>query len=395
MEHKKLWSKRYVRITVWSIFVYVIVLGGILQYQWMQFGTWKNGASYNADGYEYIRLRQEQARGYGGSLTDEVLQEMARDYQRLSATDGGSGLELLDTTILNAWLGILYPELRDASRWEPMAHYVDTGKLTDLYQRRKEAIMGFMDASGIEDKERELLISMNDKVAEPFTYRWTEGWSFLLGDMLPDLGIMMGIGIVICLAPFFSDEWHERTGAMILSMRRGWREDAVAKILVGFWFTVELFVLLAVGCIVLQYIYLGTEGYDMPIQCIKMIAIAPMNMLEAEGYEYLFALTSSLGVAGLTMLFSANSKNNLLSLICGALLLILPLILEPYLPYQAQMVMSLIPLAGSAADIFRTYTLTVFGYPLWMPYVMPVAAILWAVLSVPGIIRAWAKRMDI
>jgi hypothetical protein len=31
---------------------------------------------------------------------------------------------------------------------------------------------------------------------------------------------------------------------------------------------------------------LETSGWDMSIQCIKLIAVAPMNMLQAEIYQY-------------------------------------------------------------------------------------------------------------
>lgn len=46
----------------------------------------------------------------------------------------------------------------------------------------------------------------------------------------------------------------------------------------------------------------------MPIQNIKLIAIAPMNMLQAEIYEYVFALLGAIGFAGVVMFISASMK---------------------------------------------------------------------------------------
>ncbi|MBD5505657.1 MAG: hypothetical protein HDR09_18430 [Lachnospiraceae bacterium] len=58
----------------------------------------------------------------------------------------------------------------------------------------------------------------------------------------------------------------------------------------GIAFTAELFLVTAMGAIAAQPIYLGTAGWDMPIQYIKIIAVAPMNMLQAEIYEYAYTL---------------------------------------------------------------------------------------------------------
>lgn len=88
---------------------------------------------------------------------------------------------------------------------------------------------------------------------------------------------------------------------MILTMKQGWKKDAKAKLAVGLCFSVELFLLIAIPSIIVQIVYLDTLGWDTPIQCIKMIAIAPMNMLQAEIYEYLYTLIGIMGFAGLVM----------------------------------------------------------------------------------------------
>lgn len=46
----------------------------------------------------------------------------------------------------------------------------------------------------------------------------------------------------------------------------------------------------------------------MPIQNIKLIAVAPMNMLQAEIYEYAFVLLGAIGFAGIVMFISAAVK---------------------------------------------------------------------------------------
>lgn len=53
---------------------------------------------------------------------------------------------------------------------------------------------------------------------------------------------------------------------------------------------------------------MGTAGWNMPIQNIKLIAVAPMNMLQAEIYEYAFVLLGAIGFAGIVMFISAAVK---------------------------------------------------------------------------------------
>lgn len=79
LEHKKLWQKRTVKISVLLCFVYCVVFGGILSFQWFGFGSsddYTSAFGNNFDGYAVIRESQEYARSFGGELTDETLQQL-------------------------------------------------------------------------------------------------------------------------------------------------------------------------------------------------------------------------------------------------------------------------------------------------------------------------------
>ena len=195
-EHKKLWSRNYVKVSVLLCFVYIVVFGGILQYQWFSLGSSKDITGNHFDGYEYIRGRQEYARKYGPKLTDETLAEMAMDYQRAANSNNDEEIKLSDWSVISSWMQFLYPEQQRADTYQLMLGYVDPEALTDLYGRRQNAIDEYMEASGIDGKEKEYLLSMNDKVEIPFSYVWTEGWRTVLGHMLPDFGMMLAIVIV-------------------------------------------------------------------------------------------------------------------------------------------------------------------------------------------------------
>lgn len=398
LEHKKLWRKRLTKISVLLCFVYVVVFGGILSFQWFSFGSSGDHTSAfgnNFDGYAVVKGSQEYARSFGGELTDETLQELVRDYQRMDAAGMEKELEHTDWHIVNNWLGMLYPELKDPNSYKIMMSYVNPDKLADFYERRQRAICEFLEVNGQTGTEREYLLQMEQEVGKPMRYEWTEGWSVLLGSMLADIGMVMALFLAIVLSSLFSGEWSDRTSALVLTTPNGWQRLALAKVFTGVAFTVELFALLAAGNLVTQIFYMGTSGWDMPIQTIKLIAIAPVNMLQAEIYEYAFAFLGAIGYAGVVMFLSAAVRSNVLSLLLSLAAVYGPMMIAGYLPFGAQKALDLLPLVGSSADIFRTNTFCVFGKLIWSPYLLITVPVMIGVLCMPFAVRKWSKRMKV
>lgn len=130
LEHKKLWRKKSTRICVLLCFIYCVVFGSFLVYQWGVFGSRKDNLDgRNFDGYENIRSCQDYFHKYG-ELTDETLQAWVRDYQRLNAalkkekeTQGSENRETRQTyqntgwETVNSMLRTLYPELEQEEMW--------------------------------------------------------------------------------------------------------------------------------------------------------------------------------------------------------------------------------------------------------------------------------------
>lgn len=397
MEHKKLWQRRTTKICVCLCFVYIIVIGDILSYQWFTFGSSNGYTSFsnNFDGYDTIRKSQQYAYSFGGELTDDSLQQMVRDYQNKRAAGMEKELGLTDQYKISSWLGTLWPELADSSSILQMISYVDPEKLTGFYERRQQVIEEFMEISDQTGKEKEYLDQIGYKVQTPFRYEWTEGWSVLLGSMLSDLGMVMALFLAIVLSPLFAGEWHDNTSVLMLTTKNGWRETALAKILAGLCFTLELFGMIAVGNIASQLFFLGTAGWDMPIQNIKLIAIAPLNMLQAEIYEYAFTLLGAIGFAGIAMLLSAVVKSSVLALLSSLAVIYVPMLMENYLPFWLQKAKDLIPLVGSTADIFRTNTFCVFGRYIWSPYLLITVPVLIGLLCTPFAVKRWSRRLRV
>ena len=203
----------------------------------------------------------------------------------------------------------------------------------------------------------------------------------------------MALFLGIVLSSLFAGEWHDNTSALVLTTRNGWGKIALAKILTGLAFTVELFALLAVSNVISQLFFMGTAGWDMPIQNIKLIAVAPMNMLQAEIYEYVFVLLGAIGFAGIVMFISAAVKNNVLALLLSLAVVYGPMMIAEYLPYGMQKALDLIPMVGSSTDIFRTNTFRIWGKLIWSPYLLITIPVLIGILCMPFAIKSWSRRM--
>lgn len=398
LEHKKLWRKTSTKISVFLCFLYLVVFGSILSFQWFSFGSsddYTSAFGNNFDGYDMIRKSQEYSLMFGGELTDQSLQKMVGDYQDIGAAGVDRKLEKTDMHIINSWLGTLYPELLDTGSYKTMMNYVELEKLTGFYERRQNIIEDFLENNGQNGDEKEYLLQINAKVKEPFRYEWTEGWSNLLGSIVPDMGIVMALFLAIVLASLFAGEWYNNTSSLLLTTKNGWKKIAFAKIGVGLSFTAEFFAILTTGNLVSQIFFLGTAGWDMPIQTIKLIAIAPMNMLQAEIYEYAFVFLGVIGFAGVVMFISAKTRSNVLALLFSLAVVYGPMMIAEYLPYGVQKALDLIPLVGSGADIFRTNTFCIFGKYVWSPYLLIAVPVLVGVLCLPFAVKSWSRRLRV
>lgn len=398
LEHRKLWRRTSTRISVFLCFLYVVVFGSILSFQWFGFGSSNDFTSAfgnHFDGYRVIRDSQEYSLEFGEELTEKNLQQMVGDYQRMESAGMETELDKTDWQSINSWLGTLYPELRDPGKNKTMICYVDPGKLTDFYERRQKAVQDFLENSGQVGAEKEYLLQIDSKVKEPYRYGWVKGWSVLLGDQVTGMGTVMALFLAIILSSLFAGEWRDNTSSLVLTTRNGWKKIARAKIYAGFVFTIELFVILTVGNIVSQIFFLGTEGWDMPVQLIKLISIAPMNMLQAEVYEYAFTFLGAIGYAGVVMFLSAKVRSNVLALLFSLAVVYGPMMIVEYLPYGVQKALDFIPLAGSAADIFRTNTFHIFGNYIWSPYLLITVPVLIGILCMPLAVKGWSRRLEV
>ena len=380
-EHKKLWRRKSVQIGVLLCFLYIVVFGGLLSYQWFTFGSQDDFTSSfgnNFDGYSNIRQKQEYAKQWEGDLTDETLQAMVKDYQTRAKTDKISDYEMTDWHSLDSWVKTLWPELEKSDEPYIMLKYVDPAQLTNLEERREKVLENFLDINWQTDKEKEYFLNMDEKVEQPLQYRWSEGWAFITSDFISGCGVVFAIFLAIAIAPTFSGEWHNNTKALISTTKNGWKKLAGVKVLVSLLFALELYAIIVFSSIFLQIVFLGTT--------------APWTVLQAEIYEYAYLLLATLGYTGIILLCSALTRSNYVSLLLSLSIVFVPMSVAQFLPLWGQKALELIPFVGSPTDIFRTNAYHLFGKTIWSPYLLITIPVALGIISLPFAIHAWAKR---
>ncbi len=399
LEHKRLWRTPRVWICVLLCFFYCIIYTGFISYQWTYFGTPgedpTNLYSNNFNGYSAIRDYQAQSDKYGDFWTDEAFQQMVKDFQTMEPPQQLQSM--YDWTVASSFLNRLYPELKDndQQQYQPLIHYVDTEELTDFYTRRQDYLEHTLEGNVqnylLTDEDAEMLQKMDSQMKTPWRYEWIQGWQYVLSNSLPMLSKMAPY-LAIVLAFIFSGEWHNSTAPLLHTTKYGWKKLARVKVLSGFAFAAELYALIAGGKVLLQLIFLGTKGWDMPIQMIKILAVAPWNMLQAELFELAFAFLGVVGYAGIVMLMSALVKNNVLSLVLSLAFIYVPDLFARYLPVWAQNASQFIPMVGTPTDLFQMNVFHLFGKGIWMPYLLITIPVLIGLVCVPFAIRSWARR---
>ena len=241
--------------------------------------------------------------------------------------------------------------------------------------------------------DQQFFLDMDSQVDKPMAYGWTAGWSAVLGNGIGGFGQMiLPVVLALALAPVFAGERRRGMDTLQATSLRGRAALAGAKLLSGLAFAGEIFTLFAAVLTAVQAVWLGFEGWDLPIQLIKMLTTAPMNMLQAECYELACLLGSALGFAGVALLLSALLPGTTATLVAALLTTWGPQILNQYLPWSVQQYLRLLPFVGGAEDIFRQNLYHWFGLRIWSPGPLLVIPLLVGAACLPAAALAWCRK---
>lgn len=153
----------------------------------------------------------------------------------------------------------------------------------------------------------------------------TNGWAGLLGK--GTLNFFLFLGILLIVTPVFCSEYGCQMDILILTAREG-RKSALYKLL----FMIGVVLLLALSLSLMEYGFYrfkyGLPDGDYPIQSIRYFADSSKEVSLLEGYVYIGLLRMLGGafLAILLMFLSVAAKRYAITLLTGAVSVIIPYI---------------------------------------------------------------------
>ena len=285
-ELRKIFSRRLTQIAL-IVLVFLSVFLGILGYQ--------NKYAFDAAGHEgtgktAVEIDKEIADRYEGLLTDKKVQQMMSEFTPKSDLHGMNAVYIYQNAMQSAAF----------ARFSDMNGQWNGSSVSDIFGN-EEIRIGYVDG----------WLTSSQNMAKVF--------------------IMLSCVIAVMIAPVYCRE-YSGVDNIILTSKYGRTKCGEAKIYAGMIaaFTVT-FIVVALN-ILLALILYGSDGLDCSI------LFAPLNY--AEGYipfnitcgmllryQILLAFTGAMSVAGITLLVSAISKNQMIAVVVAAALYFLPAIL--------------------------------------------------------------------
>lgn len=137
----------------------------------------------------------------------------------------------------------------------------------------------------------------------------------------------IGVIILIALAPIFSTEYTRKTDALLLSSKNGKQKLACAKIKAGLFVAfVAWGIVTALNLFIISLLY-GLTGWEAFWQnWLTDVAPFPWVQGQITVIAILTSLLGSLFFALVVMLVSSNSKNQFISIVISATILLFPML---------------------------------------------------------------------
>ncbi len=143
--------------------------------------------------------------------------------------------------------------------------------------------------------------------------------------------IILSVVIILIIAPVFSGE-YSGVDSIILTSKYGKTKCGMAKVAASFITSLLLTILIAVFNLIFAILLYGFEGLDCSIlfaQPSFTEGFVPFNITCGTllKYQMMLAVTSAISITGITLLFSALGKNQLISVVASVAFQFLPLLL--------------------------------------------------------------------
>lgn len=235
-------------------------------------------------------------------------------------------------------------------------------------------------------KEVDRLLKMYEQIHLPFYYDYYDGWQNLSSSFSLIVAMVVSVIIVICLSPVFSEEYSQKTDAIILTTKYGKNKVIIAKLTSSFLFTIAVYLLFAALNFTLYATIYGLDGYNANIQLHGWYYQSPYDMtfLDLYLYSLCLSLIGLLFIAAITLFISSKVKSPFITVILSASILYIPKIDLSEVSYTANILQELFPInmMNAAEHIELGVFYNLFGTLLLQPFMMIFTASMISVLLI-------------
>ncbi|WP_214483145.1 ABC transporter permease subunit [Bacillus sp. SM2101] len=231
------------------------------------------------------------------------------------------------------------------------------------------------------------------------TFEYNEGAKNAIWFLKSSAPIIIGILMLMALAPMFVSESSSRMDQVVYSSKYGRRKGVTAKILASMIFVFIIFVFwVTFGILTNIYVY-GSNGWDSPIQLLGLwgtdgYALSPYNLT---GIEYILVQTVIMLLVAFVFMavlltVSALSKNVLVSFIISATIFLLPIVpLNGVLFWYLQQY-SFTNFMSAPEFTSPFHAINLFGVPVLEPFVNYPLIVLLGVMFIMVLYKTIKKK---
>lgn len=321
-EFRKIYKKR-MNMVVSCVTIFLIAVFGIANIT--QSYTY-NEKGEKVSGKLYVKYMKQIAKKSGGELTNEKAQDILAEYQNMVATPGyyegeGEDGHFTDEVYCSYFIPhrqilLDIAHVYDDPGMQTWGSNLDKLSLNDikpLYEAKKDRFQMILEAGSGDWNytmaEKQYWTKQYDKIAEPVTYGYAEGWSTWFE--MAGFFFYVLVGIFIIMSTVYAGEYEQKADHIILTTRYGKSKVIVAKNVAAFLYGF----LLSTACILIMALicfgWYGIEGASLPVQSIYFQSAYPLTNVQAVLlYAIMYYLVSFMMIA-MTLWLSARMKNGL------------------------------------------------------------------------------------
>lgn len=285
-EFRKIFSKRLTRI----FFALVLLFSAFLSFSTYQNKYAFDGVSREGTGKAAVEIEKEIAARYSGVLTDEKVRQMMAEL----VPKGGGGM----------------------------------GNAICLYRNTTQSAVSarFSDIDGNWNGQR-----VSDVFGEEaIRVGYVDGWLSTSRNLTKTL-VLFSLFVIVMTAPVFCSE-YSGVDQILLSSRYGKTKCAGAKVTASILAALLTTAVLLTLNLTLAFAFYGADGLDCSILFAQLTDIEgsiPFNITcgTLMVYQSLLAFTGAISAVGVTLIFSAACKNQMIALVASAAVYGLPVLL--------------------------------------------------------------------